>query len=477
MGLGCIQKNITVEIFLLSEIQVGKKIVKVCLMVKLLCSVGCCFGKPRRDFIHQQQIAMFTTRCLLAALVLTGSFMVYSNTTFAQPQLRICAMRYNQQTQVRDFVHYNPFTDQITRSEAMPFNSFVFGTSTLSSQSGVYYIQSLNSADQGITRIDADNGTVLGFTPMPSLDFPKEAEFDYQTGELYGIKATQTGTDSSGFFPVYLVEFVRFDPVTSQTTIIDTIREFDNIVVNTSTYNSLTREFIVVGINSAEVERQARIYWIDAVTGRINHRSNPLDVRVGELQFDNNNNRLLGIAATDNFTCFLAEYDSSGTATPISAYRFSGYIVSNTAFDQESSLYVGRFLEQNSNATRTVVINTLTGDVVSNIPSEDATTVINEWEINNERFASLKFGTSSVTEDSEYRLPITVTPHPATGNSVTFQTEKGITSVDVYNSNGIQMYSGQSAVLPTNGLPSGVYNAVIHLEDGTTTRLPVVVIK
>jgi hypothetical protein len=418
------------------------------------------------------------TRVMQLSFLAFTAFTVFSSVATAQlPDIRINALRYNFQTQTREYVHYDPIGDKYTLNSPVQMQTFVMGTSTINPRSGIYYVQSADPATSGVLSFDAYNGQIINRAPVPSY-YPEEAEFDFQTGELYGLRKTslQDPDEVLTELPTFMVEFVRFDPQSSTLTVIDTLDDINYTVLNSSTYNSHDGEYIVVGgkLDGSAIA-DMYIYKIDAVTGQVKSRS-AINSLPGELHYDNMNKWLIGINKAEDGLLYFAKFDSLGNSTPLGDFRFSGYIASNSAFDQYSGRFIIRILESGANVAKTVVFNTLTGEVESNIETSYETMNLVEWEINNAPVVQALFrGTTSVDEELSNNS-ISIAPQPVTGNTFSIRSEATINGIVLYSLQGIELARTSTNNIDISALSNGVYSAVISTSNGRITR-PVVIAK
>lgn len=386
-------------------------------------------------------------------------------------QMNILALRYDPETGTRSFIHYNPFTNGISLEE--PIESFVnvvFGTSTLDPVSSTYYVAGWADNSLNVTGIYAPSGRTM-MTTNTGFTTTKEAEFDYRTGELYGL---QRGRFLEVRMPeedsIYAMDFIRTDPQSGTIRVINEVGEFNAFVLNTSCYNSNEGIYIVAGVNTLNNDG-VHIYWIEAESGTILRRTEALDYGIGELLYDNLNDRLIGIMNNGNGVATLVNIDSNGVATPLTTYEIRGYVASNSAYDQASSLFAAMVLEPGATTLRTVVINTMTGEVVSNV---EGMPNINEWEVDNTAFATALYRQpTSVKENISEGATAVFYPNPITGNGCRIQTpDNQAADLRLYTSNGIEVLRtrvNSNDAIDLSLLGSGIYTAVVQNTGGIST--------
>lgn len=378
----------------------------------------------------------------------------------------VMALRYNTETQSRTFARYNASKGIIEKETELPFLNFLMGSSTQDAYRGLYYVTSVkdNSSDYGVTSIETATGAVAT-SPLNENIIPIEAEFDYSNGMLYGLrKGRMLAGDSMLGGIISAMEFVSTNPETGNVTLKSEFTDINAVSLNTSCYNSNKGIYIFAGVNFIDGENKLRIYWIDASTGQLLRRTEPLEYNIGEMIYDNLNDRLLAIIH-NNDAGSLSVINDNGEAQPVTPLQINGYIASSTAFDQLSSRYILNMLIPGYPTVRTVVINTLNGEVESDVP---ALVNLNEWEIDNSYFANTRYGTTSVNQDNEQNIAVSVFPNPVQENTILIQGLTQQAVLDLYSADGVQISTmqampGQAIQLPA--LQAGVY--MLQCRQGT----------
>lgn len=400
---------------------------------------------------------------LLMAILVSLNFV---NIAFAN-DIKIVGIKYDGSAGKRTFVQYNPYTDDVSLNKDLPFLNFVFGTSTYDPSTSKYYISTWNvmANEKRIYGIYSPFGEVIDEVDT-KLYALTESEYDFKTGELCGfVNGNVIEVDTLTNDTIVGLNFVKINPNTGELSVIGEIKEFNGPVLNTSCYNSNKGIFIVSAVNLRKDDR-ARIYWIDANTGKVINTSEPLDYNIGELLYDNKNDRLIGYKNDENGGS-LVTINEKGEATPISDFKIKGYVASNTAFDQKSSCFVASILEENSTSLQTIVINTLTGKVESNIKTEHQ---INEWEVDNTEFARLFYKTASVNNEVEVNN-IQVSPNPTKSNFIEVSGLEGTYKVRVFNLIGMEVLNievSEKQRIDVSTLENGSYRAI--LTNGNSTK-------
>lgn len=396
---------------------------------------------------------------LLLAFTLVFCF---TSKAFAS-DIRILGVKYDSENGKRSFVHYDPFTDEVTLNKDVPFLNFVLGTSTFDPSTSNYYISTwaVMQNEKRIFGIFSKNGEIVNELDT-KLNVLTETEFDFKTGELCGfVKGGIIDIDTLNNDTIVGLNFVKINPKTEEVNVLSEIKEFNATVLNTSCYNSNKAIYIVAAVDIKKDEG-LRIFWIDAKTGDIINKTEPLNYNLGELLYDNKNDRLIGYKH-DNDGGLLVSIDEKGEATPISDFKIKGYVASNTAFDQQNSLFIASILEENSTSMQTIVINTLNGNVESNINTEYQ---INEWEIDNTDFANKFYVKSSIENNSNEGLYLS--PNPVTSNFISLNGITNKVNLRIFNLLGIELVNREiiaNQKIDVSLLENGVYTAIISSPD------------
>lgn len=407
---------------------------------------------------------MFRTMYSLCSIALAIAFSSASLQAEHPTDVATNGVRFNTETKSTQFVVYNPLSNTSTVLHDFGSSSVLVGSSTVNPQSGVYYFtHTKDGKSYTVVGINSQTGEVLSEVDTDNHTV-KEAEFDYKTGTLYGIRATQNTKDSSLVNPTYTVEFVRIDPATSAVEVIRELTEFDQVVVNTSCYNSNTGEYIIAGINTTESLGKIRLYVIDAQSGKVVKQTNPLEYRINALQYDNKNNAFIGFVTTGLNTMQIATINYDGEFQVLSDEKFAGIWETHIAYDQMKSLLVARVINPEKYAPYTIVFNTESKEFVSNIPTTVTSESVHEWEISNQEFAALFYQTSAVEEEKTNYS--TIQPNPVHSGFATIQGVTNFSQADVYSITGVKVHTSTTPELQLSSLASGVYKVLIHNNTG-----------
>lgn len=393
-----------------------------------------------------------------------------------QSDIQVSGLRFNQELKSTQFVMYNPIANTSLVLHDFGYSTILVGSSTLNPLNGIYYFShSQDSKNYTLVGVNSKTGDVVSQVSTNDLAI-RETEYDFKTGTLYGLRPKKIEDDSNLVSPGYVVEFVRVNPAIAQTDVIKTINEFDQIVVNTSCYNSNTGVFIVAAKNTKVSLSDIRLYFIDAQTGNILHRTNPLQYQLNAIQYNNRTNSFIGFATTSTNSMQIASVDSNGVFTMLSDETFAAIYETHIAFDQMNSLLTARVVNSELYKPYTIVFNVETKEFVSNVPVDVTAETVHEWEINNQEFASMFYKTSSVeVEDNQ---EVEIYPNPTYSVGCTIKGIGNFVRADVYTVNGnlIHTFTTPELELPAS-ISSGMYTIMIHRAVGDVILKQFVVVR
>lgn len=399
--------------------------------------------------------------CSIALTLVVGSITMQAQHPW---EVATNGMRFNTQSGTTQFVKYNPSSNTTEVLKDFGGCSVLVGSSTLSPQNGVYYITyTTDGKNYTLAGVNATTGE-LQSEISTSADAIKETEFDYKTGSLYGIRAIKNLQDSNLTNPSYTVQFVRANPTTSSIELIREITEFNQVVVNTSCYNSNTGEYIVAAKNTSESMSETKLYYIDAASGTINRSSAALPFRVNALNYNNRNNTLVGFATTESNLMQLVSINQQGEIEVLHSQKFSALFETHVAFDQMKSLLIARVVDTELYKPHTIVFNVESKQFLSNIQTVVASDAVHEWEINNQEFATMFYKTSTVDESTEQQ--ILLHPNPVQQDICTISNAQNFAFATVYSTTGEQLLTSNSPRLNLSALATGCYTVHIHSSNG-----------
>lgn len=364
-----------------------------------------------------------------------------------------------------------------------PIYAYALGSSTFD-QTNQYYI--FKGVDTGnvmklISRDIVNNTTV--FAPQNEITI-NDFQYDMNSQNLYALgnyiaDSVLIDTLNGGTYMYeYASNFMAMNIETGESEEVGQIPNLSAFPVGNSTFDANNGRYIVSGYDSTFV---TRIFVIDTETGEPILET-PLSLLPGEylneLEYNNEDNNLYGIYRNNNANLMgIASVDiETGLITVIEiledAYAFTP---GASVFDQMSQSFIFYYFDTSSQ-TRLLTYDVAEGVVISNVEVDGYFT---EIEVDNSAYATLKYGTTSTSDNLLAFDPLAIYPNPAEEQFRVF-CENKFSTIRVYDLTGKEVYQStcvkrNEEIIASNDFDPGIY--FVRVETGSQVHTTKVIIE
>lgn len=417
---------------------------------------------------------------LLLAALAAGLFLANTN-AYAQ---RIIAMRST--TDSINMVVYNPYTDACSNVGYTDFTTSLFngeesywlGSSTINPANGNYFMRRVKfSFAEGtdsvvregrIRMIDSYSGEYQDSPYFDDATLPFQLEFSLRDGKLYGLD----------FSNATRLRLMHVDLSTNS--IGEIVSHEDTFIRSTggkwSAFDSDNNRYIYA-TNSDDYPYVPQIVYINVENGEksvSNVRVNAIEgfdyghFSLYETQYDEVNNRLIAIAASNNQPLRIVAISEDGEGEILYTFPYPHSLGSGSVIDQATGRYVVLTYTSHTDFY-TTVINARSGEFLSQINSDK---VIGDLECDNTSFAFLRYRATSTVLSEEQSPDLSLAPNPSTG-LISIRSNQAISYIELYSmlgerSSSLAVNNTNEASLSLKGMPSGSYIATIRFADGSS---------